>query len=71
MENFYRDDRNKSYETREVIYTCNYTSGHLIPTSVIYSRAIVYGHMEILASIAAGIDEILCFMASYLYHPIP
>ena len=28
------DDRKKSRETREVTYTCRYTSGHLIPNSV-------------------------------------
>ena len=32
----FRDHRTKSKETREVTYTCRYTSEHLIPTLVFY-----------------------------------
>ena len=64
----------KKYETRYATYTCSYTSGHIIPTLVIYSlhgNSITMTEVGIkcpLLYIAAGIDDTLAFMAFYFYH---
>ena len=57
----------KSCETREVPYTCKYTSGHRIPNSVYITKAELGIKCPLVCSVFAGIGDLLCFTTFKLF----